>query len=79
MNRNAPRGHPTIRGTGAAASGRFSLPEPSGEFENRMEMSRLQGKMSAVGAKEMVIPIAVSTYNQHNISSFQYFILIGLF
>lgn len=57
MNRNVPRGHPTIRGTGAAASGRFSLFEPSGEFENRMEMSLLQGKMSAVGAKEMVIPI----------------------
>jgi hypothetical protein len=47
MNRNAPRGW-------AAASGRFSLFEPSGEFENRMEMSRLQGKVPGVGAKEMV-------------------------
>ena len=46
---------------------------------NRMEMSRLQGKVPAVGAKEMVIFIAASTYNRHSILSFQCFILIGLF
>jgi hypothetical protein len=67
IDRNAPRGQ-------AAASGRFSLFEPGGEFENRMEASRLQGKVPGVGAKEMVILIAASTYNRHNISSFQCFI-----